>query len=140
MFAIDMSALVGIILSHDEQAFLDVREHWPLHAALRELHGSLQADPELSDRWSAAGLPKLRLQPDPEVGMRTSGVTAALWSLAESGGLVLSDDGNGVRFKAGPDYYSQGRRNLMRLDPVVAGAVQRTGQRFAANLAASSKY
>lgn len=140
MFSLDMSVLVGIIFSHDQHASLDVREHWPLHAALRELHGSLQADTDLSDRWTAAGLPELRLQPDPEVGVRTSGVTAALWRLAESGGLVLSDDGGNVRFKAGPDYHSQGRRNLMRLDPVVAGAVQRAGQRFAANLAASSKY
>jgi hypothetical protein len=134
-----MSMLLGIILSHDEQASLDVRQHWPLHAALRELHGLLAADSDLSDRWNAAGLPKLRLQPDSEVGMRTSGVTAALWRLAESGALVLSEDGGGVRFKPDRDYYAQGRRHLMRLDPLVAGAVQRAGQRFAANLAASSK-
>jgi hypothetical protein len=135
-----MSVLVGMILSHDPEVSLEVREHWPLHAALRELHEWLQADPDLSDRWNAAGLPQLCMTPDSEVGMRTSGLTVALWRLAERGALVLSEESGVARFKPSPDQRAQGRRRLMRLDPLVAQAVQRTGQRFAAALTVSSKY
>lgn len=140
MFQIDMSVLVGMILSQDPEVSLKVREHWPLHAALRELHECLQADPDLSDRWNAARLPQLCMTPDSEVGMRTSGVTVALWRLAERGVLILSEESGVARFKPSPDQHALGRRHLMRLDPVVARAVQRTGQRLAAALTASSKY
>jgi hypothetical protein len=134
-----MSYLIGIILSCDDRASLPVREHWPLHAALREVHERLQSNTQLLARWEAAGLPTLRLTPDDEVGMRARGVTAALWRLAEGGDLEIEEDERGLRLRPVVDYYSVGRRRLLRLDPELADIIQRAGQRFAASLTASSK-
>jgi hypothetical protein len=120
MSQIDMSYLIGIILSCDDRASLHVREHWPLHAALREVHQSLQSNAQLLARWEAAGLPALQLMPDDEVGMRARGVTAALWRLAEGGDLEIEEDERGPRLKPVMDYYAVGRRRLLRLDPELA--------------------
>jgi hypothetical protein len=134
-----MSRLVGIILSYDDTTSLDVREHWPLHAALREVHECLRSNAQLLARWEAAGLPTLWLMPDDEVGMRTRGVTAALWRLAERGNLEIEEHERGPRFKPVSHYYAVGRRRLLRYDPEIASVIQRAGQRLAASLTASSK-
>lgn len=139
MLAIDMSCLVGMILSQDERAALRVREHWPLHAALRGVYESLQADAKLLARWEAYGLPEIRLTRDEEVVMRTRGVTAALWRMAELGDLEIDEDELGPRFRPTMRCSAKGRRKLLRLDPDVAALIQRAGQRLAATSTAWSK-
>lgn len=134
-----MSHLVGIILSRDDNASLHVREQWPLHAALREVHEFLQSNARLLALWEADGLPALRLTRDDEVGMRTQGVTAALWRLAECGDLEIEEGEGGPRFKPATGYYAVGRRRLLCLDPEIADVIQRAGQRLAASLTTSSK-
>jgi hypothetical protein len=139
MSEIDMSDLIGMILSQDDSTSLHVREHWPLHTALRGVYECLRLDAHLLARWEAHGLPALQLTRDEEVVMRTRGITAALWRLAERGDLKIEDDEWGPRFKPTPGYYAKGRRRLLRFDPELARVIQRAGQRLAACTTASSK-
>ncbi|EIU19681.1 hypothetical protein MA5S0422_0057 [Mycobacteroides abscessus 5S-0422] len=134
-----MSYLLETILACAPQASLDARDHWPLHDALRDLDEWIQRDAQHHRLWCSAGLPELHFVTDPDVGYRARGVTKAIWRLVNEGILVCVDGSDGrSRFELDANTVSRIRREVMRLAPDCAAALQRTGQRFAQNAVVAS--
>jgi hypothetical protein len=118
---------------------LDVRDHWPLHAALRDLEGWLKSQVANEESWVKSGMPSLRFVKDPDVGLRARGVTRAIWDLVGDGVLVYSIGRSGRPvYRMADGTRSEVHRKFLTLSPQCAAAFQVAGQRFSHNATIAS--
>lgn len=117
-----MSDLVAAMVAAGGPVRTDARAPRHLHAALVWL-GEQQP--------SSAALPPLVGRPDPDVGLRVQGVTAALWSLAGAGLFRVSERPGGADLLVDEDALPWARRVLMRLSSDDCEAVYAAADRWA---------
>lgn len=109
---------------------LDARNHRRAHEAIRELSLSWNGT-DGRGAWARYG-GQPTWTPDPESGMRASGVTAALWAAVGAGQLRASEDGHRAYLVLDPEARRAARRDLLRLPAEQSHAVYRVGAAWAA--------
>lgn len=123
MFLVGMSDLLAAMLAAGGPSCIDAREHRHLHAALVGLG---------KDGLRGAAFPSLDGRPDPDVGLRVSGVTPALWDLVGAGLLRVLERPGGADLMVEGAALPSGRRVLMRLRPTEQAAIYRAAGYWAA--------
>src|SRR4051794_55659 len=125
--------IVGQIIAAGGPQRIPTRIIWPLHAALRELHGQVARQGLLGQ------LPDIAFELSPECGLRVAEADRALEQLIDTGLLrrtgVLAD----AALEVDAEQLVAYRRELMRLDPELARLLQRAGSRWAALASTCSK-
>ncbi len=129
----DATALVGMLLAAGGPRELRPSGDWGLHRAVRDVWQSL----------ARAGLTiremSIEFTPDPDVGVRASGVDQAVWDLRRQGVLAGRGQGRAARLCVDDHRLSSFRRELLGAEPEVASILYRSATRWAAMAAAATK-
>lgn len=103
-----LSLLLVSIMAAGDVPVLDARDPRLAHRALVQLDRA--SDPATRDVLARFGV-KVRVQPDPDVGLRVQGITRATWDSVAAGVLTAHEDGPRAWF----DMPSRERDRLVRM-------------------------
>lgn len=125
--------VVGQMIAAGGPRRIPVRIAWPLHAALRELHG------QAARRGLVGRLPPFAFELSPDCGLRVADVDHAIEQLIESGLLRRVGTLVDAELEVDSEQLVVYRRELMRLEPELAQLLQWAGSRWAALTSTCSK-
>lgn len=126
----DLSDVIaGLLVAGGPWTFA-VSTPFPLHEAVRNL---------FHDAGSGCPSDELVLSPEPDIGLAVNGIPDGIYRLLLTDVLYVGFWDNATYYRTDADQLKNARRQLMRLDPVEAGAYRRAATAWSARCSSLSK-